>query len=739
MKKFIIGILTLLCFGVVWNFSYFYLKIYELPAKQSQPKVFVKTSGKEILLDRGEGLEPFEVRGVDLGSGIPRHWGTDFSIDKKTYMRWFEEIKAMGANTIRVYAIQSASFYRAFYDYNVNNPDPLYLIQGVWVNDYVQNSHRDAYDAEFYKPFLESCRATVDIIHGRQLIRLGKKASSGHGSYTRDVSPWTIGYLLGMEWEDDVIAYTDAIYKGNKRYTSYQGNYLYTTKDASAFEALLTQIGDQMIGYETGKYKQQRLIAFANWMITDPFDYPQEITQYFAKCAKIDVEHIQETSDFLAGQFASYHVYPGYPDYLAYVEDWRIFGIEDQSPFLEKDGKRNTYKGYLYMLNKHHQKPLVITGFGVSSARGQARVGQKRVNERQQGEQLIKCYEDIHNSGAAGCCIVSWQDEWFQKTWNTMYAVDLLRTPYWSDIQTNGQGYGLMTFDPGETEVTCLLDGNPQEWTEEDRVQSSPDGQLYMKYDERYLYLMAKQPGIEEKTIYIPLDVTPKSGSYFCKTDELRFDRPTDFVVILNGEQGSRVLVQERYESLRSTYAHNVSGIDAYAQENIPDKDSPEFVPIELILVQKTNRARRDWAATNGGAKTYETGRLTEGCGDPASPEYDSLADYACGEGCVEIRLPWQMLNFSDPSQMLIHDDYYEGNYGIEQIAINRVYAGLATSSEGRIKLKPFRLMGWGSNITTHERLKPAYEMFKERWGMNDAGRTDDLPLSGTGTGDDRL
>ena len=49
------------------------------------------------------------------------------------------------------------------------------------------------------------------------------------------------------------------------------------------------------------------------------------------------------------------------------------------------------------------------------------------------------------------------------------------------------------------------------------------------------------------------------------------------------------------------------------------------------------------------GGATFETGRLRYGCGDPASAAYDSLADFMTREGCIELRLPWQLLNFADP------------------------------------------------------------------------------------------
>ena len=41
-----------------------------------------------------------------------------------------------------------------------------------------------------------------------------------------------------------------------------------------------------------------------------------------------------------------------------------------------------------------------------------------------------------------------------------MYAVNLTRTPYWSDYQTNEQYFGLLSFDPGREESMCYVDGD---------------------------------------------------------------------------------------------------------------------------------------------------------------------------------------------------------------------------------------------------------------------------------------
>lgn len=158
MKKFIAIMLAIAVAFFILDSAYYRLGWYIDLHPQQPVTTFVKTEVDRIYLDSGSGYEPFEIRGVNMGSGMPGKWATEFGIDKETYLRWFRYIKEMGANTIRVYTIQQDVFYNAFYEYNKDNPDPLYLIHGVWVNDYVQNSHRDAYSRDFYDTFLSDCK-----------------------------------------------------------------------------------------------------------------------------------------------------------------------------------------------------------------------------------------------------------------------------------------------------------------------------------------------------------------------------------------------------------------------------------------------------------------------------------------------------------------------------------------------------------------------------------------------------
>lgn len=782
MKKFIIAAATVILAAFIWHTAYYRFGLYIDLHPDAPVESLMTVEDKEIYLCRDGEKEPFEMRGVDLGSGMPGEWSTDYAIDEETYLRWFEQIQEMGANTIRVYTLQGDDFYNAFYEYNKDREDPLWLVHGVWVNDYIQYSHRDAYDEDFRQTFLDDCRILVDVLHGNRTVSLG--SGVGSGSYRKDVSEWVIGYILGVDWETVTVEYT------NKKYperSSYEGKYLYTSPEANAFEAMLCEVGDKLLEYESGRYKQQKLIAFSNGPSTDPFVYPALITQYFQKCAQVDAEHILTTDAVHSGQFASYHVYPYFASYLEYIDgaeellgkemteaemteylreqleqqgrlesktEDEILAIlqnetvelktrreaakrteernaEKQAPrvvdylkdhYLDPDGEHNLYYTYLRILNEYHTMPVIISEFGLSTSRGKSQEDfstdrhQGYMSEDEQAEGLVRCWKDIKAAGCSGGSVFSWQDEWFRRTWNTMHAVDLDNTAYWSDYQTCEQSMGILTFDPGEEQSVCYVDGDLSEWSEDDVVTESEELSLSMKYDEKYLYLLVHKEDFDEEkdTLYIPFDITPKTGSTYCQDPGVSFERAADFLMVISGREDSRVLVQERYDVLRAMYSQETEDEDAYLDP--VDKDTPVFRPIRLVLQTASVFLTGDY---NAPTETYETGKLRYGNANPEAEDFDSLADFIFSGDDVEIRLPWQLLNFSNPSEMQVHDDYYE-HYGVENLEIGEIYAGIGTddgsSNEGRIPMEPFELEGWEKNVTFHERLKKSYYALQELW-----------------------
>ena len=697
MRKFLVVCALLLVALFGGDYLYYHTSLYVDVRPGAPVETFTKTSGREILVDEGAGFAPFEIRGVDLGAGKPGHFATEFSITREEYLRWFAQIQAMGANTIRVYTILAPDFYEAFYVYNEKRAEPLYLLQGLWLNDYVQNSHMDAYDSRYIGPLLDDARCVVDVVHGRRKMSAGTNASGG--TYRRDVSQWTLGYILGVEWEDLTVAFTDHMRTDKK---GYAGDYFYTSAEATPFESMLAQLGETVAQYETGRYKSQRLIAFSNWPTTDPFKYEDGVANLFRKCAEVDVEHIKTTDALLSGQFASYHIYPYYPDYLRHA-----------AVFDDTSGE-NTYRAYLKQIADHHTMPVIVSEFGVPSSRGMAQIdygrgfNQGNLSEAAQGEAIAACYRDIMDAGCAGSVVFTWKDEWFKRTWNTMHAVDLTQTAYWSDVQTNEQMFGLLAFDPGKEKSVCYVDGSDAEWTQADEVLQNDALGLSMKYDERYVYFLVRGAGLDAP-VYIPIDTTRKTGSAQCSGPKLAFGRAADFLVVLDGKAASRVLVQERYDTARAMFGRETAGKDSY--EFPPEKDTAQFVPIRLLLQIAPGEGEK---AANSLSLTYETGKLTYGNGDPASAAYDSLADFCAGDGLIEVRIPWQMLNFSNPSDMEIHDDYYE-HYGVEPLSIDCLYAGVGAGGE-QIPMERAALKGWGNRVTYHERLKASYYKMQEVW-----------------------
>lgn len=748
MKKFILAACLAVTLLFVGYYAYYHLGIFVSVSPERPVTTFMKADEDTIYMDRKGEYIPFEIRGVDLGGGIPGEWATDFAIDRETYLRWFGMIQELGANTIRVYTILHDDFYNAFYDYNTAREaageEPLWLLHGLWVDDYSNNSHKDAYDDGLLPEMIQDGKIIVDIIHGKRSL-LGRDGDAS-GNYRNDISSWVLGYILGADWDSGLVTYTNQNHPDRR---SYQGTYMSTTEDASPFETMLAQLGDEVIAYETGRYREQRLVAFANWSATDPFSYSLVTTAYRYKVAAINVEHIQPTDAFISGYFASYHVYTYYPDYLQTElesEDYTWEELElwygdnqantimhrielmnapsyrdylSEEDYYDSAGRLNTYYAYLKALNNFHSIPVVISEYGATTGRGQAQVdentgrSQGRITEREQGRYLIACYEDIMAAGSAGSCLFSWQDEWFKRTWNTLHAVDLDNTPYWSDYQTSEQFFGLLTFDPGEEVSVCYVDGDPSEWGAEDVVLETAQGSLSMKYDEKFLYFYAQGPDPETQVLYIPLDITPKTGSTYCQNYDISFERPCDFIICIDGRENSRVLVQERYEVLKAIYWENYYVIDPYISS--PAKRSPNFVTIDLAL--KLMDLVPSQAVGQPVGETVETGDLRCGNGNPEAEDFDSLADFMFTENGVEIRIPWQLLNFSNPSEMMIHDDYYEC-YGVENLHIDEMYVGFALGahSDYRVPMAAFPLEGWGGSVTCHERLKESYYILQQYW-----------------------
>ena len=416
-----------------------------------------KTEGKDFYVYKDEKWEKTFLKGVNIGAAKPGYFPGELAITKEEYLRWFQYISEMNADVIRVYTTLEPAFYEALYEYNKGAEKPLYLMQGVWINEEDIAELHDAYaeDGKIKNDFINDAKDLVDIFHGNAI--LPEKAGFASGEYTKDISQYVIGWILGIEWDPDFVDTTNA---NNPDRTSYSGEYTYT-ENASPFETFLCEAGDAVLTYEANKYQTTRALGYANWVTTDMLEHPSEPYEKEDR-AVVNTEHIKAQEKFLPGLFASYHIYPYYPDFLSYQKDYVTY--------VDEEGKVNTYRAYLRDLMKEHTIPVLVAEFGVPASRGKAHeslysgYNQGQHDETEQGEIVADLLGDIYSEGYCGGLVFTWQDEWFKRTWNTMDFDLANRRAYWSNPQTNEQEFGLMAFDPGEEKSICYVDGDLSDW-----------------------------------------------------------------------------------------------------------------------------------------------------------------------------------------------------------------------------------------------------------------------------------
>ena len=701
MKKFLIISGVLFIFFFVFKDFIFMEGLYRRILKNDEIEISFTTNNKEIRHKNNE----FIIKGVTVKSSVPNWETTQYKPSKNDYFKWLTQIKEMGANTVRLIEILDSDFYEALYEFNKDNRDPIYIIQGITLTDYMNNNSEDAYDENYKKELSERAKLTVDAIRGNEKIILNR--GYGIGLYKKDVSDWLIGYIIGDEWNSYTIAYTN-----NEENAGFKGKYFETTENANAFESLLASQMDEIVDYEATKYNKQSLISYSNSSKTDPFDYEDYYAGQLSKFVTLNIDNIKTTENLKSGYFASYSLGGIIDDYYKYFSD-------DQNNKLKEaiENYEEIKKDYSKLLSKYHTMPVIISSYGYSTSRGiDSSKNGGPLTEKEQGEKLINTYREIIAAGCSGAVIDSWNDNWNNSAWNTNYAVDINNSNSWADAQTVTHGYGILSYDIKN--VAAYLDGDKSEWSEKDLISSNDNIDLYMKSDEKYLYFMVDGVNTEDNII-LPIDITPKSGSLVYSEKSMEFDRNIDFIIDINGEKEGKVLVHDYYNSLRENYLMNIKGIDPFVER--PYKYSSNFDIVQMIL-KKDKIIEKDSIIydINGVPikqviynEVHDTGRLTYGNSDPESEDYNSLSDIKFGDDFVEIRIPWQILNFYNPAKRQIHDDYYE-NYGVKPITIKNIYVGVGLPND-KVSLGEYKLKSW-KKVDFKERLKQSYEIIKECW-----------------------
>ena len=84
MKKYILCVCVLIVLGCLGWYLYYGVGLYIDLRPDQAPTTFMKTDGDTISMQRDGAYAPFEIRGVDMGVGIPGELATDFAISEET-------------------------------------------------------------------------------------------------------------------------------------------------------------------------------------------------------------------------------------------------------------------------------------------------------------------------------------------------------------------------------------------------------------------------------------------------------------------------------------------------------------------------------------------------------------------------------------------------------------------------------------------------------------------------------
>jgi tetratricopeptide (TPR) repeat protein len=236
-----------------------YLAKLPAPIVDAGPSTYVRSTTTAIVARTGKRIfevrdaagrwSPLWIKAVNLGAALPGKFPSEFPPNDSTYERWIALIAGMGGNAVRLYTIHPPHFYAALRSWNLAHPaHPIWLIHGVWAELPPGKKQEKYDDPKWLGQFHGEMRHVVSLLHGDAAIPV----SPGHASgvYRADVSQWTIGYIIGREWEPySVVAYNSL----RPIRTSYGGTYV-TLPSGNPLEAWLAEQCDYLVSFEMQQY-----------------------------------------------------------------------------------------------------------------------------------------------------------------------------------------------------------------------------------------------------------------------------------------------------------------------------------------------------------------------------------------------------------------------------------------------------------------------------------------------------
>lgn len=705
--------------------------------------------------EKDGSYKPIFVKGMNLSCALPGHHPSEFPRDEKLYRSWIDGIADMNCNTIRVYTIVPPDFYKALRSHNLENPDKqLYLIQGVWVEPPPGGNFLDD---SFKKEVELNVRNAVNLVHGN--ANFDERPGWTGGRYTADVSPWLLAWLLGREWEPNDI---ETFHKVRPDYLEHKGEMI-SCKSAEPIENWMAYLCDFCVTQEDHLYHVQRPCTFSSWPSTDPLVHESESnieeegdlagsetksrTEIFSSdSVNISASSFTVEPAYKAGLYASYHVYPYWPDFLdneaMYTKATDRFGASN-------------YYGYLADLKSvYPNMPLLIAEYGLPNGpipchqqnQGLSHGG---LTEQQVGDGMQRMTYDIYDTGCAGGIVFAWIDEWFKKTW--MWAEfynPFMDRRLWYNLYDPEKNYGMTAIHPGADGPNNSLTGKDADWAGASlrpgvsvaAVEGAPTiAGVSLMHDEGFLHVRIKLDNyndwdFKDHGLYLGFDVLGDKLGNVQWPGPLSLESDSGLEEVVSFTSSEARLWQT--ETWRFWQPYRIYGdVKPRIAEVFPhilEEENNRWAWFEPEV--ETNRRRVGRDGTVYPARFYALNPLPKGTA-VQGPGFNDWAvwNVSPGSKVIELRMPWILLGFVGPHQMRVlqadPNDQSNSSVVSEGVGVavavvsaagklEAAYPGLdgnkvLTSASGRYTWPEWK----AEEIKYHTYLKPVYYKLKDLFG----------------------
>jgi hypothetical protein len=663
-------------------------------------KLPARVQGQMLAAATQDGFVPRFWAGVNLGSTVPGTQPGEVAATRADYDRWLEGMGDLGARVVRIYTILRPAFYDALASYNEEHSDkPLFFIQGVWIPEEEFLSTGNAYAPAVTDGFKAEIADAVAVVHGD--AELPERPGHAGGEYTADVSGWLLAFSIGVEWDPHAVQSTDELNDGQG---PYQGRYFTSSSQATPMESWLASMLDYTADRDAAR-GWSRPLTFTNWLTLDPLDHPYEPLPE-EDLVSVDATRVAATDAWPGGFFASYHAYPYYPDFMRMTPEYQTY----ERP---RDGEVDPYSGYLHALKQHHgDQAVMVTEVGVPSSLGNAHLGPLGRDQGDHSEQEAlaineELLRNIAEEGYAGGILFEWTDEWFKFTWNTVdYELPADRRQLWRNDLNNEERFGLIATEPASKPVV-VLDGKEDEWADNDsQVIAESRGEVRevrAVKDEQYLYLrllLDEDESWREHPVTVGLDVRPGGNRGLPGHDGVYSE--ADVAVVVGPEDSAEIFQAAWWEPTRIQYGLGLGYIPADA-DDMKQGSGAWVHPMQILNRPYTVPA-------NGEKRPPEVREIEQvglGNGDPESDDFDVRTLVAAEGKVIELRLPWALLGFADPSSVKLFEAQPKGE--VRTLDVERV--GIAVVAEGGelLTTSGYAWEPW-QGVTWHERRKAGFD-----------------------------